>query len=357
MITVTKPYLPDLNTYQGYIQAIFERRWLTNFGPLVNELEEKITQFTGVPNLYLGNGTIAIQLAIKALGITGEVITTPFSYVATTSSVLWEGCTPVFADILPDTCNIDPSAVEKCITPATTAILATHVYGIPCDVERLEQIALKHGLKVIYDGAHAFGVRYKGKSLLAYGDMTTCSYHATKLFHTVEGGGVFSTKPEVLKQAAYMRNFGHEGPEDFVCVGINAKNSEFHAAMGLSVLPDVPEIIQKREQIAGQYKEKLKGLSLGFPKIPDGTTYNFAYFPVFFPDEASLLRVKQALEGHYVSTRRYFYPSLNNLRYLTHKQPCPVAEDLSLRVLCLPMYPDLKKEEVDLIANLVRKFL
>ena len=357
MITVTKPYLPDLATYQAYIQAVFERRWLTNFGPLVNELEEKITDFTGVPNLYLGNGTIAIRLAIKALGIKGDVITTPFSYVATTSSVLWEGCQPVFADILPDTCNIDPVSVEKCITPDTIAILATHVYGIPCDVESLERIAKKHGLKLIYDGAHAFGVRYKDKSLLAYGDITTCSYHATKLFHTVEGGGVFSTQPEIMKQAAYMRNFGHEGPEDFVCVGINAKNSEFHAAMGLSVLPDVNDIIRKRGQISSHYKEKLRGLPLTFPVIPEGTWYNYAYFPVFFPDEASLLRVKQALEGHYVSTRRYFYPSLNTLKYLTHKQSCPVAEDISLRVLCLPMYPDLKKEEVDLITNLIRKYI
>lgn len=353
-ITVTKPYLPHREKYLNTVKGIFERRWLTNQGPLVNELEDKIYSYTGVTGWFLSNGTIALQIAIKALELKGEVITTPFSYVATTNALIWENCTPVFADIDPLTCNISPESIESRITQKTKAILATHVYGIPCDVEAIEAIARRHGLRVIYDGAHAFGCRYKGKSLFAYGDICTASYHATKLFHTSEGGGVFTVNPEILERMRYLRNFGHEGPEHFVLPGINGKNSEFHAAMGLCVLPDVPGIIARRKEISEQYKENLAGLPLAFPVIPDGTEYNYAYFPVFFQSEKELLKVKSHLEVHEVGTRRYFYPSLNGLKYLTETQSCPVAEDISRRVLCLPLYPDLSAAEIDRILGLLK---
>jgi len=353
MITVTKPYLPDREKYLDRVRSIFERRWLTNHGPLVNELEEKITAYTGVPGWFLSNGTIALQIAIKALELNGEIITTPFSYVATTNAVLWEGCTPVFADIDPHTCNISPQSIESRITDKTSAILATHVYGIPCNVEAIEAIARRHNLRVIYDGAHAFGCRYQGKALFSYGDICTASYHATKLFHTSEGGGVFTTNPDLLERMRYLRNFGHEGPEHFVLPGVNGKNSEFHAAMGLCVLPDVPDIIARRKTITEQYKEKLTGLPHSFPIIPEGTEYNYAYFPVFFQSEEKLLRAKAYLEAHEVGTRRYFYPALNALEYIKSSQSCPVAEDISRRVLCLPLYPDLTDGEIDRITGLL----
>jgi dTDP-4-amino-4,6-dideoxygalactose transaminase len=234
MIPVTKPFLPPIDEYKEYIDGIYQRQWLTNNGPLVNELELKLKEHLNVSHLlYLGNGTIAIQIAIKALELKGEIITTPFSYVATTSSIAWENCKPVFVDIDKDTLNIDPSKIEAAINANTSAILATHVYGNPCDIDAIQRIANKHNLKVIYDAAHCFGTKYKGKSVFEYGDVSTTSFHATKLFHTTEGGAVITTNPELLKKMSYLRNFGHDGPEKFECVGINGKNSEFHAAMGL----------------------------------------------------------------------------------------------------------------------------
>src|SRR5688572_25479009 len=234
MINVTKSFLPPIEEYVKYLEGIWERCHLTNHGPLVNELEEKLKTYLGVKNFfYLNNGTIAIQLAIKALDITGEVITTPFSYVATCSSIVWENAKPVFVDIDPGNFTIDATKIEAAITPRTSAILATHVYGIPCNVEEIDRIAKKHKLKVVYDAAHAFGVEYKGASLLNYGHISTLSFHATKLFHTVEGGGITTNDDELAHRIAYMRNFGHKGQEEFWGLGINGKSSEFHAAMGL----------------------------------------------------------------------------------------------------------------------------
>ena len=231
MINVTKPFLPEIEEYITYLRGIWDRNWLTNNGPLVNDLELKLKEYLNVKHLlYLGNGTIALQIAIKALGLKGEIITTPFSYVATTSAIVWEGCDPVFADIDKDTFNIDPAKIEQAITDKTTGILATHVFGNPCDIDAIQKIAVKHNLKVIYDAAHCFGTHYKGKSVYNYGDVSTASFHATKLFHTIEGGAVITNNAELLKKMAYMRNFGHETAETFAGVGINGKNSEFHAA-------------------------------------------------------------------------------------------------------------------------------
>jgi len=352
MIPVTKPFLPPKAEYQTYLDGIWERNWLTNNGPLVNELELSLKEYLGLDHLlFLSNGTVALQIAIKALELKGEIITTPFSYVATTSSIVWEGCTPVFVDILPDKLTIDPAKIEAAITPATSAILATHVYGIPCAVEAIDLIAKKHNLKVIYDGAHAFGVKVAGKSIFEYGDISTCSFHSTKLFHTIEGGAVVTTDPELLKKMAFLRNFGHDGYEKFKGIGINGKNSEFHAAMGLSVLPHLPEILSKRKSQSETYHHLLQGLKVSFPSISDIESYNFAYFPIIFPTESALLQSKEVLETHGIFPRRYFYPGLNTLDYTGGN--CPVSDSITTRVLCLPLYFTLSKEEQKMIARIL----
>ncbi|MDO9551120.1 DegT/DnrJ/EryC1/StrS aminotransferase family protein [Rhodonellum sp.] len=357
MIPVTKPFLPDKADYQKLVDQIWKRNWLTNNGPLVNDLELKLKETLGLEHLlFTTNGTIAIQMAIKALGLKGEIITTPFSYVATTSSIVWENCTPIFADIDPERFTIDPRKIEELITSNTTAILATHVYGIPCHIEEIEAIAKKHNLKVIYDAAHAFGTTYKGKSLLSYGDISTLSTHATKLFHTIEGGAVMANDPEVLKTLAYMRNFGHNGPEEFYGLGINGKNSEFHAAMGLVNLKHLESILEKRRTDSLHYDHWLKGRDIQRPVVPQGTNYNHAYYPVLFESKEIAMKVFKALEMHEIFARRYFYPSLSALPYLT-KQETPVCDDIAARVLCLPLYFDLSQEEIDLICRLIIRTL
>ena len=353
MIPVTKPFLPPKAEYQHYVDGIWQRNWLTNNGPLVNDLELRLKETLGVDHLlFLGNGTIAIQLAIKALGLKGEIITTPFSYVATTSSIVWEGCTPVFADIDPQRLTIDPTKIEALITPQTCAILATHVYGLPCHVEEIDAIAKKHNIKVIYDAAHAFGTTYKGKSLLDYGDISTLSTHATKLFHTIEGGAVVARDADVLKTLAYMRNFGHNGPEAFHGVGINGKNSEFHAAMGLANLKHLPAILAKRQSDSARYDHWLLDKGMKRPLIPADTEYNYSYYPVVFETHDMAMKVFKALEMHEVFARRYFYPSLSSLPYV-EGQPTPVCDDIASRVLCLPLYYDLSEAEIDLVCRLI----
>ena len=354
MINITKPFLPPKEEYDALLKEIWDRVWLTNHGPLVKSLEQQLASTLGLDRfLFMTNGTVAIQIAIKALECTGEIITTPFSYVATTSCVVWENCKPVFVDISPDTLTIDPKQIEAAITPTTSAILATHVYGIPCDVEAIRAIADKHQLKVIYDAAHCFGVRYKGRSILEYGDVSTISFHATKPFHTVEGGGVYSPHPELMQKMHYMQKFGHDGPDKFAEVGINGKNSEFHAAMGLCNLKYVPQILQRRRELAEHYQEKLKGMSLEYPKIPDETEFNYAYMPVIFESESIMLENRAKLEKHEIFTRRYFYPSLATLPYVEDTE-LPVTEDISARILCLPLYYDLDFESVDRICEILR---
>ncbi|MCB0704406.1 MAG: DegT/DnrJ/EryC1/StrS family aminotransferase [Saprospiraceae bacterium] len=353
MIPVTKPFLPPREEYEAYIRGIWDRNWLTNNGPLVNELELQLKEYLQVPNLlYVGNGTIALQIAIKALGLSGEIITTPFSYVATTSSIVWEGCKPVFTDIDPETLNIDPTKIEAAITPKTSAILATHVYGNPCDIDAIQEIADRHGLKVIYDAAHCFGSKYKGQSVFAYGDVSTASFHATKLFHTTEGGAVFARDPEVLKRMQYMRNFGHDGPERFAGIGINGKNSEFHAAMGLVNLKYVNGIIESRKQLSETYDvylSEVKGRKVGFTKNSD---FNYGYYPLVLESEDLLLAVFAKLNSREIFPRRYFYPSLDTLPYV-QKSQVPVSRDVACRTLCLPFYVGLSKEEVSLICRLI----
>ncbi len=352
MIPVTKPFSPPIADYTKLLEGIWERNWFTNNGPLVNELELQLKAYLDLPHLlYLNNGTIALQIAIKALGLKGDIITTPFSYVATTSSIVWEGCKPIFVDIDKDTLNIDATKIESAITPETSAILATHVYGNPCDIDAIQKIADKHSLKVIYDAAHCFGTLYKGKSVFAYGDISTTSFHATKLFHTVEGGAVFTMNPDLLKKMAYLRNFGHNGPENFAEVGINGKNSEFHAAMGLCNIKSVGEILAARLTIYKYYENQLKTLNVKFISY-NASEFNFAYFPIIFETEQALLKAIELLNASWIYPRRYFYPTLNSLNYV-RPQSTPIAENIAKCVLCLPLYYKITHEEVDLICRLL----
>ena len=352
MINVTKTFLPDFDTYSSTLKRAWDKVWLTNNGELVQELEAKLKTYLGVQNfLFTNNGTLPLQMALKALNITEEVITTPFSYVATTNAILWEGCKPVFVDIDATTLCIDATKIEAAITPHTQAIFATHVYGIPCNVEAIDAIAKKHGLKVIYDAAHAFGVSYKGKSLLSYGDISTCSFHATKIFHTVEGGCIIANDDAVFKQLYLYRQFGHVY-DDYFSVGINGKNSEFHAAMGLCVLPHIEEIIEARKKASEYYHSLLQNVER--PLIPGQVQYNYSYYPIIFKSETALLQAVQILKEQGISGRRYFYPSLNELPFL-QKQSCPVSEDISRRVLCLPLYVGLQMNEVAHIAQLINQ--
>jgi dTDP-4-amino-4,6-dideoxygalactose transaminase len=355
MINVTKSYLPKLEEYVKYLEGIWDRGHLTNHGPLVNELEEKIKEFLGVRHFFfVNNGTIALQIAIKALDLRKDVITTPFSYVATTSCLVWEGCRPVYADIHPQTLTVTAESIEKVLTPETQGILATHVYGNPCPVDDLQNLAQKRGLKIIYDAAHAFGVEYKHSSILNYGDISTLSFHATKLFHTIEGGGIVTNNDELAHKISYMRNFGHNGPEAFFGVGINGKSSEFQAAMGLCILPKINEIIERRKHICELYSKELASAGVQFLSIQDHVTkYNYAYFPIVFESEERLLQVKEVLNANEIIPRRYFYPSLNTLSYVENNLHNDVATNISSRVLCLPVYPDLTNEEALFITKTI----
>ena len=354
MIPVTKPFLPPIEDYKDYLDDIWSRKWLTNMGPLASKLEMELKNYLGIKHLlFVTNGTVALQLAIKALDLKGEIITTPFSFVATTSSIVWEGCTPKFVDIDPDTLNIDPSKIEESIGPETSAILATHVYGNPCDVEAIEVIAKKHKLKVIYDGAHAFGVKVNGRSVFEYGDISTCSLHATKLYHSIEGGLVITKDPELLKKIAYMRNFGISGYSSFDELGLNGKNSEFHAAMGLVNFNWLERIINRRLEIIKKYEDNLKGLKARTPKWHGKSTRNGAYLVYILESEELLLKIKGSLDSNEIFTRRYFYPSLSSsLPYLTPIQ-CEITDDIARRVLCLPLFYELTDEEVDWICRLI----
>ena len=331
---------------------------ITNNGVLVQELEQKLKEYLGLKHLlYCTNGTIVLQMALKALNITGEVITTPFSYVATTNALLWENCKPVFVDINERTFCIDASKIERAITERTQAILATHVYGYPCDVELIEHIAFKYNLKVIYDGAHAFGTKVNGRSLLSYGDISTCSFHATKLFHTGEGGCIVCNDDALAEKLLLYRSFGHLG-ENHYSVGINGKASELHAAMGLAVFPYIRDILFSRRKQSKFYHKLLADSDLSFlPEPQNNCIYNYAYFPVVFHSEEDLNHVISALAQRDIFPRRYFYPSLNTLSYLQSDQRCPVSESISSRVLCLPLYFDLSREDQQEITHIILEAL
>jgi dTDP-4-amino-4,6-dideoxygalactose transaminase len=355
-INVTKTFLPPSEQYYKFLDKIWSNGQLTNQGPLLKEFENKTSVYLNVKNFhFVSNGTIALQIALKALGIEeGEIITTPFSYVATTSAILWERCEPVYVDIDPDTLNIDPTKIEQAITPNTKAILAVHVFGNPCDVEEIDKIAKKHKLKVIYDGAHAFGAKYKGKSLLSYGDISTCSFHATKLFHTIEGGCVIAKEPEVSKKLDLIKRFGHYG-DDHIQLGINAKASEFQAAMGLVNLKYISEIIKSRSILSDLYDTYI---SLKIKRVTnvEGAEANYAYYPVIFKTEKMLLACIKELNSANIYPRRYFYPSLNKLPYLKSTKICDNSEDISSRIICLPFYSGITEAEIKKICKIINKY-
>lgn len=354
MILVTRPFLPPQEEYQNFIKGIWNRQWLTNMGPLASQLEMNLKDYLKVNHLlFVTNGTIALQMAIKALNLKGEIITTPFSFVATTSTIVWEGCTPVFVDIDEETLCIDASKIEAAITKDTQAILATHVYGNPCDVIAIEKIAKKHNLKVIYDAAHAFGVEVNGKSIFEFGDISTCSLHATKLYHSIEGGLITTSNPDLLKKLASIRNFGISGFDSFSELGINGKNSEFHAAMGIVNLNHIDEIKNKRQQIANRYDEKLQGFNHYRPKWYANSANNNSYYPIIIECEELLLKCKEVLQLNEIGTRRYFYPSLASALPYLEPTEMPITDNISKRILCLPMYHDLTLEEVDHICRLM----
>ena len=359
MINVTKTFFPPLGDYIVQLQRIWDNQWLTNRGALVQELEGKLSDYLGLEEskiIIMNNGTIPIQIALKILAKGGEVITTPFSYVATTAAIVWENCTPVFVDIHPEYLTIDETKIEAAITDKTTCILATHVFGNACNIEAIEEIATKYQLKVIYDAAHCFGVTYRGKSIFEYGDICTCSFHATKLFHTGEGGALFVRDSDLFKRAFYSHNFGHDGPLAFHGLGINGKISELQAAMGLSVLHHMPSILQAREEVVTLYECVLDFDKLEKIKFRENIKWNYSYYPIVFKNEATLLEVQKALNTIEIFPRRYFYPSLNTVPFVTSSE-MHNSVDISTRILCLPLYHDISREIVLKIGNLINTII
>jgi dTDP-4-amino-4,6-dideoxygalactose transaminase len=355
VITVTKTNLPPLEEYTAYLEKIWAANHVTNNGPMLRELETRLRERLQAPQLwFVNNGTTALQLALKAANVTGEVLTTPFSYVATTGAILWEHCTPVFVDIEPQFLTIDPTKLAAAITPRTTAILATHVYGFPCAVDALAEFAREHGLKLIYDAAHTFGCELNGRPLATYGDVSCLSFHATKVFHSIEGGGVVVNGDELLtERVKLMRAFGQWG-DDHRCVGLNGKNSEMHAAMGLCMLPRVEAIITERREQFLRYHELLAGSPLVLPKPPtEGFKHNYAYCPVILPSKAVTTAALESLAAVGIQARRYFFPALNRLSYLTTTNSCPIAEDIAVRVICLPMSSDVTSAVQHRVADIL----
>jgi dTDP-4-amino-4,6-dideoxygalactose transaminase len=364
MIPVTKPYLPNRDKLNQYIDGIYERNWLTNNGPLVQELTRRLEEYLGVENLLLvSNGTLALQIAYHALGINlpvngkpAEAITTPFTFIATASSLKWDGIEPVFADIDPESWCLDPNNIEAAITPNTRAIVPVHVFGNACDVEAINGIAQKHSLKVIYDGCHAFGVKYKGESLLKHGDAATLSFHATKLFHTGEGGAIVFKRKDDLERAKKMINFGITSPETIEELGINAKMNELQAAMGLCVLDEMVENLEARADVWQRY-EKALGKTLQLQSKYHGLRYNYAYFPVVFDSEEQAVRVVATLRENGVLARRYFYPSLESVECLDAQADQPISKDIASRILCLPIYSGIPAEIQEKITAIVTRVI
>ena len=357
MIHVTKTYLPDKEKFKQYIDEIYENGWVTNYGPMVKKLEKKLAEYLGVKNLVLvANGTAALEIAYRTLEIKGFAVTTPFSFVATTSSLVTNGILPVFADIDPDTLNLDPGNIENAITRNTGAIVPVHVFGNSCEVEEIDRIAKKNDLKVIYDAAHAFDVKVGNKSILEYGDISVLSFHATKLFHTIEGGALVINDDRLVKKARYLINFGIENAESIPDLGINAKMNEFEAAMGLCMLDEIKEVTRQREKVCNRYQSELEGFAR-FQAQNVNATRNYSYFPVIFNNESERKKVELALNEKQIFPRRYFYPSLDTLNYIEPKQYMPESRDVSKRILCLPVYPDLGDDDQMTIIGLVKEVL
>lgn len=354
-IFVTQPSLAPLEEFTELLKGVWGRGILTHNGPLVQQLEQDLCKKMGLNHFVaVSNGTIAIQLAIKALQIKGEIITTPFTWVATLSAIQWEGCTPVFCDIEPDTLSIDPDKIEAKITDKTVAIMPVHVFGNPCDVERIDFIAKKHGLKVIYDAAHAIGSTYKGKSLLEYGDITATSLHATKLLNTAEGGGCITTDNELYEKLRRIRFFGHNHEKEVVEEGFNGKMTEVHAALGIANMKYYDDVLADRKSKYLYYIDQLKEVSfIHYQALKVGES-NYSYFPIIFNEENQLLAVERALNKKQIFPRRYFYPSVNTLSNIVNYEEMPVSEEVASKILCLPLFYALTQEEMDIIIECVK---
>jgi len=364
-IYVTQPSLPPLEEYLKYLRQIWDSKILTNNGPFHQQLEKEMAEFLGVKYISLfANGTLALLTALQVLRITGEVITTPYSFVATTHALWWNQIKPVFVDIEPKYCNMDPEKIEAAITPQTTAILPVHVYGNPCYVERIQEIADTYGLKVIYDAAHAFGVNLNGTSILNYGDLSTLSFHATKPFTTMEGGAIVSHDEKTKQRIDYLKNFGFAGETKVIAPGINSKMNEMQAALGLIQLKHYNENIEKRRKVAEIYKselKKIKGIS-ALPDYPELGNYNYIYFPIFV-DEKQYGKSRDKLYNHMkrnnIYGRRYFYPLISDFPtyrglHSAKEENLSIAKEISKRVICLPIYPELKINEINRIMRLLK---
>lgn len=360
-ITVTSPLMPSLEELNVYLKDIWERKWITNNGHYHKELEKALCEYLDVPFISLfTNGTLPLITALQALRITGEVITTPFSFVATTHSLWWNGIKPVFVDIDPVTCNLDPNKIEAAITPRTTAIMPVHVYGQPCDIVRIQEIADKYGLKVIYDAAHAFGVKVNGKSVLNAGDMSTLSFHATKVYNTIEGGALIMHDEKTKKRIDYLKNFGFAGETEVVAPGINSKMDEVRAAYGLLNLKQVDKAIEWRKHIAELYRNSLKDVKgITFFEDISGVKHNYAYFPIFVDAEQYGMTRDELyfkLKEHNILGRRYFYPLISDFSTYrgldsSNKENLPVATKKAEQVICLPMYYGLNEKDVNSVLN------
>lgn len=362
-IYVTQPYLPPLEDFLPYLEQIWENKWLTNAGPFHQEFERTLAEYLGVEHLALfANGTLALVTALQALRITGEVITTPFSFVATAHSLLWNGIKPVFVDIDPETFNLDPYKIEAAITPQTTALLPVHVYGKPCDVDRIQAIADLYGLKIVYDAAHAFGVNNQGNSLLSHGDLSILSFHATKTFTTFEGGAIVCPDAKTKKRIDDLKNFGFHDEVTVVAPGINGKMNEVQAAFGLLQLKHVEKAIARRCEIDAQYRKELLSIpGISFPSLPVDTIYNYSYFPMLVEREYPLSRdeLYDKFHKYGIYARRYFYPLISEFpmyRGLTSASTdnLPVAHKVSRKILCLPIYPNLSNEQTSLVVDVIR---
>ncbi|MBM6604628.1 MULTISPECIES: DegT/DnrJ/EryC1/StrS family aminotransferase [Leclercia] len=364
-IFVTSPLLPPLEEFMPYLQKIWQNRILTNGGEFHQELEEALARYLGVKYVCLfANGTLALLTALQALRVTGEVITTPYSFVATSHTLLWNGLTPVFADIDPHTFNIDPERIEELITPQTTAIMPVHCYGIPCNVDKIQQLADIYGLKVIYDAAHAFGVRQNETSILNHGDLSVLSFHATKVFNTFEGGAIICHDSRTKQRIDYLKNFGFAGETRVVAPGINAKMNEMEAAFGLLQLQYIDSALQERAAISERYSEALKdipGVTFFDPK--DRFEWNHSYYPILIDDSFPLSRdaLYEALKAEDVYCRRYFYPLISSFAMYNHlpsaaSDKLPVASRLAEQILCLPIYPGLKIEDQMRVIETLRRY-
>ena len=355
-IYVTMPSLAPLEEYNEILKGVWERGILTHNGPLVQQLEQDLcTKLELQHFVAVSNGTIAIQMAIKGLELKGEIITTPFTWVATVSAIQWEGCTPVFCDIEAETLNIDPKKIEDLINEKTVAIMPVHVFGNPCDVKAIEAIAKKHNLKVIYDAAHAIGSSYNNKSLLEYGDIIATSLHATKLLNTGEGGGCITSDNELHEKLKRIRFFGHDNSKNVIEEGFNGKMTEVHAALGLVNLKYFDEVLADRKRKYLRYKTLLqKDKTLSFQAVKCGET-NYSYFPVIFETEEKLIEIEKRLSEQQIYPRRYFYPSVNTYTKIVQYQPTSISEDVSKRILCLPLYWKLQDEDVEKICEIILK--